>query len=280
MARQFFGLALLLFIALMSWDARADDQPAFDRVMKTQTLRCGYWNWAPLFSVDLKTGEKSGIFYEVTNYIGQSLGLKIEWTQEVGFSSFEQDLLTGKVDAVCAGVWPKAIRAKALEFSNPLFYIPLNIYVRADDHRFDGHVEKLNSLSVRFSGMEGIIQSDVPNEDFPNSKVITLSDTQSPSELFLMVETKKTDAFINDIFSAESYLKNNPGKLRALEIGRPIRYFGNTIGVAKGEQKLVNMINTALEEAQSAGVIEKIIRKYETVPGSLLRVAPPYIPAP
>ena len=61
----------------------APSESAFDRVMRTNTLRCGYWNWAPLFSVDTATEQQSGIFYDLMAYIGPAMGLKVEWTKEV-----------------------------------------------------------------------------------------------------------------------------------------------------------------------------------------------------
>jgi ABC-type amino acid transport substrate-binding protein len=254
----------------------AEKESAFDRVIRTGVLRCGYWNWAPLFSVDTQTGKYSGIFYELTEYMGKSLGLKIEWTKEVGFASFEQDLLSGKVDAVCAGVWPKAARSKVEEFSNPVFYVPLQIYVRAGDKRFDKDLETLNAPEITFSGMDGLAEAAVVAQDFPKAKRVSLPDTASVSETFLVVQEKKADAVVSDLFTGQNYMKNNPDVLRAVKSDRPLRYFGNTISVNKGEQKLVNMINVALEEAHSAGVVEKILKKYEAVPNSLLRVAKPY----
>jgi ABC-type amino acid transport substrate-binding protein len=232
---------LLITISLPAW-AGDTKESAFDRVMRTGTLRCGYWNWAPLFSVDNKTGKYSGIFYELTEYMGKSLGVKIEWTKEVGFSSFEQDLIIGKVDAVCAGVWPKAARSKVQEFSNPVFYVPLQIYVRADDKRFDNNIKSLNSPEITFSGMDGLVEGAVVSQDFPNAKHISLPDTASVSETFLAVKTKKADAVVSDLFTGEEFMKNNPGVLRIVKSNRPLRYFGNTISAAKGEQKLINMM--------------------------------------
>ena len=254
----------------------APSESAFDRVMRTNTLRCGYWNWAPLFSVDTATEQQSGIFYDLMAYIGPAMGLKVEWTKEVGFANFEQDLISGKIDAVCAGVWPKAARGRVMEFSRPVFYVPLNIYVRADDTRFDGNAAALNDPSVTFSGMEGLVEGAVVAQDFPKANRVVVPETSSVSEIFLGVAGKKADAVVADIFTAGSYLANNQGVLRPVKLGKPIRYFGNVIAVNKGEHELVNMLNTALEEAQSAGVIDALITKYEAIPGSLLRVAEPY----
>lgn len=269
-------LSLLLLVVTASAHA-AEKETAYDRVMRTGVLRCGYWNWSPLFAVDLSSEQKfSGIFYDLTEYLGESLGLKIEWTTEVGFSTFEQDLMTGKVDAICAGVWPKAARSRVMEFTRPVFYTPMNVYVRSDDNRFNKNLKKLNASVVTFSGMDGLAEAAIVRQDYPLAKRISLPDTASVSEIFLMVKDGKADAVVSDPFTAGLFLKNNPGILKPLTANRPIRYFGNTIATQKGDQKLVNMLNVAIDEADSAGVIDNLIEKYEEVPNSLLRVAKPY----
>ena len=266
--------AIVLFAALPAF--AAEKETAFERVIRTNTLRCGYWNWQPLFNKDAVSGEFTGIFKDVMDYIGPSLGLKVEWVKEVGFASFEQDLIADKVDAVCAGVWPKAARSRVMDFSDAVFYVPLHIYVREDDTRFEDDINLLNSPEITFAGMDGLVESAVVAQDFPKAKRNSIPDTASISEIFLMVQNKKADAVITDVFTADSFLKNNPNSLKALKTKIPLRYFGNTISVKKGEQELIDMLNTALEEAHSAGVIEPIIKKYETVPGSLLRTSKPY----
>jgi len=74
-------LILTLFLVLMPFLALAADkekESAFDRVMRTKTLRCGYTIYPPFFSKDPNTGEFSGLFHDFTEQIGKELGIKIE----------------------------------------------------------------------------------------------------------------------------------------------------------------------------------------------------------
>ena len=71
-------------------------ETTYDRVIRTGTLRCGYAAWYPNLIIDPNTKAKSGISYDVMEEVGRRLGLKVEWTQEAGFGSAEQDLKTGK----------------------------------------------------------------------------------------------------------------------------------------------------------------------------------------
>ena len=62
-------------------------ETAYDRVMRTRTLRCGYVLYAPAVMKSLNTGAFSGIVYEITELMGKRLGLKVEWAEEVSFGS-------------------------------------------------------------------------------------------------------------------------------------------------------------------------------------------------
>src|ERR1700722_20209029 len=59
-------------------------ESAYDRVMRTQTIRCGYVLRTPLLVKDPNTAQLSGLFYEYVENLGKALHLKIEWSEEMG----------------------------------------------------------------------------------------------------------------------------------------------------------------------------------------------------
>src|ERR1700735_3304508 len=67
---------------------------AYERVMRTGTIRCGYVRWYPYFTKELKTGELSGLNYDAMAAIGEELDLKIEWAEEVGWGNLGEGLKT------------------------------------------------------------------------------------------------------------------------------------------------------------------------------------------
>lgn len=52
---------LLLVFAASAWAGDAKES-AYDRVMRTGTIRCGYFIWPPGFSIDPNVGKRSGFF--------------------------------------------------------------------------------------------------------------------------------------------------------------------------------------------------------------------------
>src|ERR1700722_5764994 len=119
-------------------------ETAYERVTRTGTIRCGYVSWYPYFKKDLKTGEPSGMNYEIMSAVGRELNLKVEWAEEVGWGNLGEGLKTGRYDAVCTSVGPDAAKAKNFTLSRPMVYSQFYPYARVDDNRFDGHVERIN----------------------------------------------------------------------------------------------------------------------------------------
>ena len=151
-----FGLAYgaLQFTSSTPDKTQPAKETAFDRVVRTNVLRCGYGIWKPGLSKDPQTGKLSGIFYDYLEAIGQHTGLKIEWTEEVGWGDFPAALNSGRIDAMCFGAWPKAVSAREVLFTEPTYFLPINAYVRDGDTRFDGAIEKVNAPSIKISTMD------------------------------------------------------------------------------------------------------------------------------
>ena len=253
----------------------AQKETAFDRVMRTGTIRCGYASAPPLLMKDPNTGVVSGIGYEVMESLGKALSLKIDWAEEIGWATFPAALHNGRIDAFCVGAWPSAARAREIDQTLPLSYQPYYAYARADDFRFDNRIEAINDPAITISVMDGDTSQIISRSDFPKAATVSLVETANPDEMLINTITNKTDvAFVEPVF-ATRFDSNNPGKVRRI-VSAPLRVFGNVYFIAQGEDKLRQMLNTALTEQLSSGAVEKIIQKYEKVPGSILRVAPPY----
>lgn len=56
---------VLLFFSTLSVQAKDAHETAYDRIMRTGVIRCGYIPYAPGLTKDLKTGEFGGIFYDL-----------------------------------------------------------------------------------------------------------------------------------------------------------------------------------------------------------------------
>lgn len=276
-AALFLAAALLLLPTSPVRAADAPPESVFERVIRTNTLRCGWWNWPPLYTIADDGVTRGGIFFDLMQSFEQITGVKVEWTREIAYTDLVTDLQTNKVDAICAGVWTSALRGKFLLFSDPVFYIPINAYVRADDARFDHDPAAASQATVKAAVMDGEMSSEIQTTDFPGATPFSVPQTAGNNSILLMnVATRKADITFTDAVSANAFMLGNPGQLK-LAGTSPLRTMANTIAVNGSEVRLKLFIDTALQQLQTSGVVERILRKYDPhYQGVLYRVSSAY----
>lgn len=251
-------------------------QSAFERVRETRTLRCGYVIIPPEFARDANSGKFSGFSFDVAEELGRRLHWKIEWTQETNFGTMSEDLKANRFDALCFSLYRYSPIAGEFDYSVPMFYTGTNIYVRANDHRFDGRIAAINNPNVTIAAIDAEMSQFIARDDFPLAKTYSMPQNTSLSEMMLAVQSQKADVAINNASVAAPYLLANPGALRELPLKKPIRIFSHGFAVKKGETELISTINTVFEEMHNDGTMGKFIAAHEKIPGTFLRVAQPY----
>lgn len=248
-------------LVLLPITVRAEEE-VFDRVMKTKTVKCGYFVWPPYIDKDPNTGKFSGVNYDIMEAIARNLGWKLNWATEIGVGDVVTALNTNKADIMCASLWPSPARTAGMTFSSASFYDVVYAYVRSDDKRFDGDLEKANNKNIKVAGVDGDVTAELGLEKLPNAVPQFLPQTASGSEALMYVVTKKADIVLIDEGLVNDFSKTNPGKLRKVSGIGPVRVFGEHIAVKKGEYHLRDMINMSLLQLTNDGTLEKIAQKY------------------
>ncbi|MDE2030079.1 MAG: transporter substrate-binding domain-containing protein [Alphaproteobacteria bacterium] len=281
--RDFLNFAASAGIAVGVGAAMADKAPqetkadkiAAERILDTRRMRCSYITYAPFIMKDPNTGKLSGMFYDLTQKVGELADFEMEWIEETSFATFPEDLRMSKFDLFAGGLWPEAKQAKVVNYSLPAFYSGLGIYVRGGDHRFDGDAAKLNDAHFRIATIDGEMSQIVQKSDFPKASVLGLPNNADISMLAESVTTRKADATIIEKAVADLYLKRNPGSLRNLTNAKPIRIFGNTWAFGYGAPQLKTVIDTAVDDMLFSGYVDEILAVYEPEQGSFYRVRSP-----
>lgn len=247
----------------------------YERVLKAGKIRCSYCAYPPYCIKDPNTGKFSGIFVDVMEEIGRKLGLKIEWVEEVGWGTIFEGLDSDRYDVHGSGLWQNGTRGKKAFFSAPLFYNAIRIWVRAGDDRLKALAD-LNSPEVRVAVQDGAIEDLIARSDFPNAQRVSIAQLNPWTDNLLNITSKKADVTFAEPAVILPFLAKNPGTLRELAVGRPIRVFANSYPFKMGETEFKSMIDSAIAEIISEGTMDKILKKYENGPDEYLRVAPPY----
>jgi ABC-type amino acid transport substrate-binding protein len=248
---------------------------AFDRVMKTGTIRCGYLVYSPFIIKDLKTGVLSGIIYDAMEEIGKNASLKIEWAEEIPHDSMASALEASRIDVFCVGVWASTSRARGMTFSVPMFYNAVTAWGRVGDGRFSKDLGLINDPKVTITVMDGTQETFIAQSDFPKAKVLSLPAGAQYTDNFLNIASGKADVSFFENSLVNDYVAKNPGTLEQIS-PIPLRTFGSTLVVKNGEFKLKELLDQGVQELLYSGQMKKIIAKYEKYPGSFLLPTLPY----
>lgn len=253
-------LGTLLFLGKN--DATTAQETAYERILRTGTIRCAYAIWPPFFNRDAKTGQLSGFNYDIWNAIGRELDLKIDWTEEVGFGNYIEGLKTGRYDAFCQTVWPDPGRFKNALVTIPAHYHKVHVIVRADDRRFDNGWETLNNPEYKAAVIDGDITDSIARSDFPLMKRDSLAQATDARQMFTEIETGKADATFVDYGFFKDYDSKNPGKLKIA--GPVLHVYGSVFSLPSGEMELKTLVDSVLLKLTNSGDIADIISRYVT----------------
>ncbi len=251
-------------------------ETAFDRVIRTGVLRCGYNVWPPALSIDPNSGEVSGIIKELIEDAAAGVNLKVEWTIQAGWGTYAEDLKNDRFDAMCTGVWQLKEVAPLLTFTKPIFYNPVYAYVRADETRINADYSNLNSPKFRIATADGDVSALIAKENFPKAQRTSYGELTHPSEIITNVATKKADLIFIESNVGEAFMNSNPNQIKRLT-NEPYKTFSASMLAFKmGEHNLAEMFDTIITEMQLHGTIDRVIEKYDPTRVNFIPVAKPY----
>ena len=234
---------------------------AYDRVMKTGVLRCGYILWPAMVNRDPNTGAMSGYMADAIEEIGRKYGFKIEWSQELFLGQQVSELARGNIDAVCGNEGTFNYSEGAfVDYSKPLGFYKVYVWVRKDDARFVSR-EPLNNAAVRFSGLDGDLSTLYVPDFFPRVQVMSLPQSTDYSVVLQNVADGKADAVIMDEYTVVLFERSNGHRLRRIDM-TPLSSFSVNFSVHKGETKLLTMLNQGVDLLAQFGALKRLMDKY------------------
>jgi ABC-type amino acid transport substrate-binding protein len=114
----------------------------------------------------------NGIVADAVETVAKAAGLKVEWTEEVGFGAMIEGLRANRYDVVPCAIWPTAARAREADFSTVLFYSGVSAYVRPNDARFSNKdYTVIDSPQVRIATVDGELAETIAKQDFPKAQM-------------------------------------------------------------------------------------------------------------
>jgi ABC-type amino acid transport substrate-binding protein len=264
------GLAggLLGASLLVPHGGQASVETAYQRVLRTNTLRCGYVIYPTYVEKDPTTGKLSGMFYDLVNALGKNLGIKVEWNAEMSFDNIFEGFQNHRYDALCPGFWRTPGRAHGGDFTAPLVFTPVYLYVRADDNRFKSLAD-FDNPNITFSTMDGEATETVVRQRFPHAKVASLPGMSPAGDRFLAVINHKADATMMEGGIGGEFMAANPGKIKPFT-AQPMMTGASVVVIPHGEYDLKSFLDAGIAGMLESGELAQIVAKYRKYPGAVL----------
>lgn len=239
---------------------KSNDQSAL--IFSRGTLRVGYVSYPPGCIKDPNTGELSGVFVDVLEEAAENLGLKVEWTEEVGWGTMIEGLKADRYDLIGSPVWANSTRASKVDFTHPLFYSGIGAYVRSNDARFDESLNGIDSKDLRIATIDGEMSDIIASQDFQNAEKVSLPQLSDNSQLLLNVVDGKADVAFVEPYIAGLFLKSHPGSLKNITFDQPLRVFPNCMMLRQENIALRRALDVAIMELINVGRVNELLEKY------------------
>ena len=241
-------------------------ETAFEHVMHTKTLRCGWFAEPPFTNVDPNTNEKTGIVVDIVNKFSTDYDVKVEWVTISNFSMMGEDLKQGKYDAICASLFNMP-RGGIIDPADAFVFMPAYGYVRNNEARLTS-LEQLNNPEFRIAGQEGAAVTTVARDKFPKAQFHIIPSAELSEMLTNVVANKADVAFMIPSFY-EQFSKNNSGMLKPLDPDHPLQTFVLAFGVAPQQEGLKSLFNSSLDRMIASGELAAIFAKHDPAGGLL-----------
>ncbi len=252
-------------------------ETAFNRVTSTGVLRCGYYVLPPVTMREPNTGKLSGLSVDMMEYVAQKTGLKVEWSEEISFGNWIAGLQAKRFDAVCTPMWADVTYNRAAKFTRSMFYTSVEPFIRSDETRFTStDPAQLNKPDVTIAVQEGNVTASLARTLFPLAKFIELPQNSDYGTVVQEVIGHKADVVIWDRNGFFQYNKNNPDKIKPLHLDQPLKVMPFELATLQGEIDLRDFLDGAVEDTLNTGEMDRLLKKWEDIPGAYLRAAKPY----
>lgn len=210
----------------------------------------------PPYEMTDDNGNYIGIDVEIAQAIAGKLGLELV-IDNMGFTAALEAAQNGKSDMVMAGVTVTDDRLLVMDFSNS-YATGIQVVIVTEDSDITTPDDLEGKTIGTQMGTTGYIYaSDTPENGGYGEENVIAYDNGITAVQALM--NGQVDAVIIDNDPAQAFVESNPG-LKILDTEWLTENYA--IGFAKGNTKLVEAVNAALEALTADGTVQKIVDKY------------------
>ena len=232
-----YALALLFLLVTMLIAGCSSKQP--------NTIVVGMELDDPPFELTNTQGNPAGVSVDMAHALGKYLHKKVV-IENIPFDGLIVALKTGKIDLIVSSMTATKEREKSIDFSTP--YLRTGLCLLVGKNSGIKSIADLDKPGKVIAVKKGTTSEVYARKNIHRAKVIALD---KESACVMEVVQGKADAFIYGQLSILKYWQRNKETTRALLT--PIQSDKWAIGVRKDNDKLLNQVNSFLQEFNKSG---------------------------
>ncbi len=249
------GAALAKPAAAQALGGDPDPRSALSQVRKAGKLRIGYAQTAPWFFKDVKTGNLSGIYYDVAQELCAQLGVIAEY-QEVSWQDSTVALRRGDFDLFASSLTYTVPRAAVIYFPQPALWQRGSLaLIHKDNAGKWKSAADLNNPEVTISVNVGTSAEALAKQMFPKAKLITTT-----GQILTAVEpvrTKRADAWLNGDNDVVVFARKNADWAAIVDETHSFAVSPNTWALRYGDPDWQGFINSWCTFAVANGMVKE-----------------------
>lgn len=248
LVRVFFTLIVFISIFIHPLNVfPSDDKP---REIVAAVLR----NWPPQYLTDRETGESHGFAIDIMNRVAELSGLKVryvvyeDWSEAVKAVQIKQAVLLPNM-GITAG------RKKLYNFTLPYETFRISAFVRET-------TSEIYELSHLLKRKVGAVETNKGLELLIERGASKIEKFESPENLLLALLSGSVDAAVYPESVFLSYAIHAGLEKRIKIIGQPLQEIKRGIAIRKGEQKLFQQLDKAVDRLLKSPEYRSIYEKW------------------
>ena len=211
----------------------------------------------PFTFLDTKTNSIQGIMVDLITEIGKDAGFQVQ-IEPMQFSTLIASLTSSKIDIISAAMFVTAARKEVIDFSEPFYSYGEGLVVPKSDSKNYASQEDLKGEVVGAQVGTAFVDALKKTGLFSEVKAY-----DAIPDILRDVNAGRLKAGFADypILAYNLKLGGFP-EVRIVESYKPATVGSVGIGVRKGDQELLNKINTSLAKLKANGTVSKILDKW------------------
>lgn len=195
----------------------------------------------------------TGIDPEVAQAIADKLGMELK-IEDMAFDAVIPSVTSGKADIGMAAISVTPERQASVDFTDTYAESALMLIVAADNEEIAG----VDDLSDHIVGVQTGTTGDLKASELVGDDNVDRFNTYF--EAVESLKQGKVDAVLIDNAPAKVFLSQNSDSLK--QAGEELDKEEYAIAVAKGNEELVESLNSAIAELKEDGKLDEIMNKY------------------